>query len=356
MGGKKFILNRSGACFFLKPTGAYLFRLFLIVTIVITVISIPVFAEEAEPGHHFGLGPFQIRSQSPAHSLRLSLLPTVPGNIIPGHFQARIGGTWTNVWAEEERYLLDYEMFDTDLALGYGISPRFFISMGYDRRDYFGGAMDGFIQGFHDILNLDQTGRSEYPRNQTRIVFYDEAENVLLDTDDVGRLQNAGISVSAQYIFHHGTDQWPAVGLSGTLRYGVEKPDGGDDGEPIDIGVSLGISKRWSDRWYTYFSGGFTYYGQSEYLGLQLNDTILSAMLALEWRWRPNFSILFQYLAIQGAAEDFGQLSDPSQEVTFGLKWQPSNMGVIEFGIIENIFIHDNTPDLGVHLAYTHQF
>lgn len=356
MESNRFSHSRSCACFCLKPTGAYSFRLFLFAMIVILVIAVPVFSEEAEPGHHFGLGPFQIRSQSPAHSLRLSLLPTVPGNIIPGHFQARIGGTWTNVWGEEERYLLDYEMFETDLALGYGVSPRILISLGYDRRDYFGGAMDGFIQSFHDILNLDQTGRDEVPHNQTRIVLYDEANNVILDTDDVGRLQNAGISFSAQYILHHGTDRWPAVGLSGTLRYGVETPDGGNDGEPIDIGVSLGISKRWSDRWDTYFSGGFTYYGQSEYMELQLNDTILSAMLGLEWRWRPNFSILVQYLAIEGAAEDFGQLSDPSQEVTFGLKWQPSNMGVIEFGIIENIFIHDNSPDLGVHLAYTHQF
>lgn len=322
----------------------------------IMVIASPAWAEEMEPGHHFGLGPFQLRSQSPAHSLRLSLLPTVPGKIIPGRFQARLGGTWTNVWADDESYLLDYEMFDTDVALGYGISPRLLISLSYDRRDYFGGAMDGFIQNFHDILNLDQTGRDEVPRNQTRIVFYDEANNVLLDTDDIDRLQNAGISVSAQYIFHHGTDRWPAVGLSGTLRYGVDTPDEEDDDEPIDIGVSLGISKRWGDRWYTYFSGGFTYYGQSEYLGLQLNDTILSAMLGLEWRWRPNFSILLQYLAIQGAAEDFGQLSDPSQEVTFGLKWQPTDKGILEFGIIENIFIHDNSPDLGVHLAYTHQF
>jgi hypothetical protein len=324
--------------------------------IALLVISVPGWAEEAEPGHNFGLGPFQVRSQSPAHTLRLSLTPTVPGKIIPGHFLGRLGGTWVNVWANNERYLIDYESLDLDATIGYGISPRILISLSYDRRNYFGGAMDGLINAYHDIINFEQQGRGEAPEDQTRITLYDRTGNVLLNSDDLDGLKNAGIRLSAQYIFHHGTLQWPAIGLTGTLRYGVNTPDGGDDNQPIDVGVSLGISKRWSDRWYTYFSGDFTYYGQNEHLGLQLNETILSAMLALEWRWRPNFSLLAQILAIQGAAEDFGQLSDPSQEITFGLKWRPSTMGVLEFGFIENLSSQNNSPDFGLHLAYTHQF
>jgi len=189
------------------------------------------------------------------------------------------------------------------------------------------------------------------------MVLYDEANNVIYETDELDDPQNAGIRFFTQYILHHGTNRWPAVGLSGVLRYALETPGDQDDNEPIDIGVSLGLSKRWSDSWYTYFSCGLTYYGQNEFLMLELDETIFSAMLGLEWRWRPNFSILAQYQAVEGAVEDFGKLSDSSHEVTFGFKWQPSSsLGVVEFGLIENIVTYDNSPDFGLHLAYTHQF
>lgn len=346
----------SYASFRFKTAHRFFPRGFLVLIACSFVLTMPVTANEADPGYHYGLGPFHIRSQSPAHSLRLSMTPMVPEKIIPGHFQARLGGTWTNVWAEDERYFLDYEMLNFDAALGYGVTPRLFIGLGYNHRSYFGGAMDGFIQGFHDALNIEQQGRDEVPRNQTRMTFYDTAGNTILDTDDVNRLQNGGISVSAKYILHNGTDLWPAASISGTLRYGIDTPEGEKDDEPIDFGLALGLSKRWSDRWHTYFSGGFTYHGENEYLGLELDDTIFSAALGLEWRWRPNFSILAQYLAIEGALEDLGQLSDPSQEVTLGLKWRFVETSVVEFGIIENIINHDNSPDFGLHLMVTHQF
>jgi hypothetical protein len=58
----------------------------------------------------------------------------------------------------------------------------------------------------------------------------------------------------------------------------------------------------------------------------------------------------------EGALQDFGSLSDSSHEVDFGLKWQFTDGGIFEIGMIENIITYDNSPDFGFHLAYEHRW
>lgn len=324
---------------------------------VILLVAVPVEADESESDTQFGLGPFHIRSQSPAHSPRLTPIPRVPEKIIPGHFQVWWGGNWTNIWVEEKRYFLDYEMLNLDGELCYGVTPRLSIALGYNYRSYFGGGMDAFIQGFHDTLDIDQQGRDEVPRNQSQMIFYDAEGNITVGRRSASILQNGGISLTGKYILQNGARFWPAVSISGTIKYWTNLSDSKGIDVPVDFGLTLGLSKRWAVRWYTYFSGAFTYHLESDYLGLPFDDTILSAVLGLEWRWRPTLSLIAQYLAIEGALkENVGQLSQPSQEVTMGLKWQFEASSVLELGVIENIINHDNSPDFGVHLIITHQF
>jgi hypothetical protein len=71
-------------------------------------------AQELSYDYNRGLGKFNIRSQSPAQSLRLNMPLPIPGDIKPG-WGARMGLTWSNVWASGSTYLLDYEIFDTIL-------------------------------------------------------------------------------------------------------------------------------------------------------------------------------------------------------------------------------------------------
>ncbi len=340
----------------LTPIHRHFYRLFLTVIVLAFLLAAPVAANEEGPDPQFGLGPFHVRSQSPAHSPRLTPVPRVPEKIIPGRFQAWAGGTWTNIWAEDKRYFLDYEMLNLDAELRYGVTPRLLIALGYNYRSYFGGGLDGFIQGFHDALNIEQQGRDEVPRNQSRMTFYDPEGNAFIDRESASSLQNGGISITGKYILHNGTDYLPAASISGTLKYWTNMSDSSGNDVPVDFGLTLGLSKRWTDRWYTYFSGAFTYHVENEFLGLTFDDTILSAVLGLEWRWRPTLSLIVQYLAIEGALEDFGQLSDPSQEITMGLKWQFVETSVLELGVVENIINHDNSPDFGLHVMVTHQF
>jgi hypothetical protein len=48
--------------------------------------------------------------------------------------------------------------------------------------------------------------------------------------------------------------------------------------------------------------------------------------------------------------------SEFSHEVVVGWKWELGQAGVLEIGLLENIVTFDNSPDFGVHAAFTQRF
>ena len=316
----------------------------------------PDSSSRIDPDYNYGPGPLQIASQSPAQSFRLTMPPVVPGTIPLGGPSVRIAATWTNVWAKDFRYLLDYEMLETRVTVSYGVTNRFGLAIAFDQRDYFGGAMDNLIEKFHDFLGLPQNGRKDFDHNLTQIVLRDDQGKITSVIDDLDGLDNNGISFITHYVLHHGTTLSPAIGLTGIVRYGLNTTSGDDDDEPLDLGIGVGLSKRWADRWYSYGQLSYTRYGQTNLLGLELKNHAFSGMVAMAWQWKPNISILGQYLFHEGVSEHFGDLSNFSHEVNLGFKWALGRFGLLEFGIIENIIEHDNSPDLGFHGAYEYRF
>lgn len=333
-------------------------RLIIIFSVLLINLALPAnsFSDEAGFDYNYGFGILQLRSQSPAQSLRLTMPSVIPGAFKPGIFDVHTSLTWTNVWVDNSRVALDYEMLDTHIAVSYGINKQFGLGIAFDQRNYFGGGMDNFIQEFHDLFGIGQNGRDRVDRNLSRIIRYDDQGNIIFETDDLSFLENNGISLITQYILSHGTNRLPAIGVSGVLRYGLNTSSSEDNHEPLDWSIGIGLSKRWSDTWYTYSYLGYTNYGQTEMFGQEFKDESISFMLAFAWQWKPNFSILFQYVFSEGVVKDLGSLSDPSHEMNLGFKWQLSSGSIIEFALIENVITLDNSPDFGLHLALSYPF
>ena len=294
-------------------------------------------SEQATPGYNYSHGPLRLTSQSPGQSLRLTMPPMVPEAIEPGHYRLLFGTAWTNVWAKEDRYFLDYEMLDSFVAVSYGVNDRLGLALGFNQRNYFGGAMDNSIEEFHDLFGIHQKGRDEAPHNDTRIIRYDEFGNIIEDTNDISEANNNNILFAAQFILGHGTERMPAMSVTGIARYGLDTPPSENDDKPIDIGMGIGFSKRWAARWYSYHYLSLTRYGQTELFNLELEKTAASGMTAVAWLWRPNCSILLQYMVHEGVLKDFGSMSNTAHELDLGLKWQFSDGSIMEIGFIENI-------------------
>jgi len=316
---------------------------------------------------HVGYGPLNVRSQSPFQSLRLGIVPRTPSTLARGEHQVKLGGTWSNIWSNDSSsfdptngeyglYLLDYETLDATLAYSYGLSDTFQIEAEYEQRWRFGGTMDALIEEFHDLFGLGQAGRSEWPRNETHIFVDPQNGNppVSLSGSEASGVFARDLLVTLQHNVTCGTAKWPALSWAVTGRYSLGNP-GNLEGSKFDVGLSMAAARRFG-KFYAYLTLGYVWYGSEAVYGLELETTQVTVLAAAEWRFKPRMSFTLQYLGTQGVAKDLGVFSETSNEVVLGWKWEARPAGVLEIGLLENIVVFDNSPDLGFHVAWTQRF
>jgi thioredoxin-related protein len=315
---------------------------------------------------HVGYGPLRLGTQSPFQSLRLTIIPRTPSTLGRGQWEARVAGTWANIWANDDnrffpeeqeygRYLMDYETLAASLGASYGLSDILQLDVAYDQRWRFGGAMDSFIQSFHDLFGIDQSGRDQVPKNGFAIFLDPMDGRTLVDLEDDAKGSfTRNLQFSVQHNVTCGTQKWPAFSYAVTGRWTIDSED--LEGDDFDIAASVAIARRFGKRWYTYLTLGYAYFGSDSFRGISLSNSQLSMLAAAEWRFAPKMSFIVQLLGSEGVVDDFGPFSDVATEVTLGWKGEIRPAGLLEIGLIENVATFDNSPDFGVHVGYTQRF
>jgi len=308
--------------------------------------------------YNYGMGPLNIRQTSPGQNVRLTLPNLIPGTIRPG-WSANASFSTSNVWLNENAYLIDYEILDMDFDLRFGINKRMGVVGFVDHRMFYGGILDGFIEGFHDLFNLDQDGRDQWPQYETWFITYDDQGNTVYSTDKLNDLYaNVGAGLAFQYIVTRGDDRWlPAVGITAIGRYGLDVPSSPQ--APWDLAVQMGLSKRIRSDWYLFAALGRTYFNQTRFdrLPFEMTDQATTAMMAIAWHLRPELPLLAQYQYHDGTVKGgIGSLGDATHEITLGVKWSLRHGHVLEFGMTENFGEVSNSADFGLHVGYGYHF
>ena len=306
---------------------------------------------------HVGYGPLKLPSQSPFQALRLGMIPLTPSTLSRGQKEVRGAASWVNIWnVSEGEYFFDHEMLQTTLTFDYGISDTLQIGVGAEVRGRFGGSMDDFIQGFHDLFGIDQSGRDLVPKGEFTFEIDPSGSRpgVALTSDDKG-IFSQNILITLQHNVTCGTSRLPAFSYAVTAR--VEAGDSHDleGGNGFDIGASVSLSRRFGE-FYAYGTLGYSRFGRERFRDIELRDHQLTGLFAMEWRFTPWMSLLIQYLVSEGVAEDLGEISKPSHEVTLGWKGEIKKGTVVEVGLIENVITYGNSPDFGIHLGVKHRF
>jgi|GEM_PF-703806 len=302
-----------------------------------------------------GYGPLSLGSQSPFQALRLSIRPRTPSTLGKGEYEARGTATWVNVWAQNENYLLDFEMLQVTMGLAYGITDTFQLEVDFQNRSAFGGEMDGFIEGFHDVFGIDQSGRDDFPRGDFNVFLNPPGEGPTISLGEEARgTFSRGLQLTLQHNVTCGTDKLPALSWAVTALADKLYTGEGEDLE-LDLGVSVSLSRRFG-MFYLYTTLGYAWFGRDGFLGIELKDTQFTGLAAGEWRFLPRHALTLQYLYTEGLIDDFSPFCDPSHEITLGWKWEVIHRGVLEVGLIENMFEFDNSPDFGIHVGFSKRF
>jgi len=331
----------------------FMCRIFLCAS-VLCALGSPGLAAASDNG---GSGIFSLRSQSPMQSLRMVTPMQPAGTIRPG-WHLLLTATLSNVWAQENSYAMDYEMADVQAVLGYGCSDRFELAAGYDNRAYYGGVLDGFIQGFHDLFGIDQNGRDGVSKGQSRVV----RTGTLSEESDADIFNNSGVSLTLKYDVFAGNIWLPAVNMSGSIRYGLDTGRAFSDNHPVDYGFSLGFGKRFSERWYAHLILSYTVFDLTvarDYNGftpIRMKNQQAGGLLAFGYELSPRWTFLGQYMVQEAAIKDISGLDEPSHEIHLGFKYRFPKWGILECALIQNIISMDNSPDFGVHLGWGYPF
>jgi hypothetical protein len=305
-----------------------------------------------------GYGPLTLSSQSPVQVLRPTLLPYTPSTILEGDMEFIASAAWTNLWARKRdgSYIVDLEQLRLGVVGRYGLTDRLNVQLEVPFLIRGGGFMDGMIEGFHDTFGIRQAGRDDFSRNEFRVEIEAEPGSRRAMDREAARAGIMDTVLGLQYNVTCGTEWLPAIGIGVSLKIPTGS-DGGLRGSPgFDPGVNIAVSRRFVGWLYGYLNLGFAYYGNDDVLGLELRPYQASALAALEFRATDNLAILVQILGNTAGAKDFHEFSKPTTEITLGAKWEIDRLTVLELGLIENLFIFENSPDFGVHFGVTRRF
>lgn len=300
-------------------------------------------------------GPLRLTSQSPFQSLRLAPGADAPSTLPRGHWETRETNTWSKMWGLSERYLLDFEVLRQTQSIVYGATDDLQAELGVGESSRFGGKLDGFVRGFHDMFGINQSGRDLYARGEYHFRLQPKrGAPIVIEEDRGGDASLKFLFFSLHQTVTRGSDLWPAVSFSMTVQSRLDSsPD--LTGNEFETGMSVTFAKRIGE-FYGYLSAGATWLGDQQFHGVELRSMGFSLLAAVEWNLAADVSLVAQHLYSRGAMTGYGALSEASYEISLGVKIEAARGMVVELSVIENIVVFDNSPDFGVHFGLTQQF
>jgi len=319
-----------------------------------------------------GLGPFHLPPVGFSEMFRETPMFTSPYDHQEGRVQFNMAMRWFNVWAyhiqPQDGYdgnEYDWETRPEDFPFGHGsflldmetvsLNPRISVKLTEKIQVdatvpvvyQSGGILDGFVEGFHDTFGIDQHNRDKWERNGTAMLYVSPTGRIIDSSRQIPGTFLGNIVVGGSYRLRNAA---PALGLRMLCKLPTSTFDGGWKQNGIDATFQTALAWN-SGQFNGYHGAGVTFYGSDGIDELDLEKFRFTMLNAIEYMLSPDFSLLAHLVAASPTA-DYPELDKPIIELTLGFK-KRMRKGVLEFGLIENLFFYDNSPDMGVHVAYT---
>ncbi len=298
-----------------------------------------------------GLGPLELRSQSPLSILRLTPTPKTPRTLAKGQWQLDLLTSWNNYFDYEPgRYTIDAETLRFTMSAAYGVTPRLEVAIGMPLSYRGGGIMDRFIENFEGLLHVANKDRKLAPRNRYLVLIHGtNGRTFELSGEDAGwGIEDATVGV--RYQLAPGTATTPALMALFTVKIPTGRPSSLSSSGGTDVAAGLSAGQRLG-RFNVYGSVVAMHYATTDMVGVKLKPNQLSVFTGLEYRHSPRMSWLLQALVTSPGAENFGGFSKNTYEITLGLKRVLNTHLLLEASLLENLFIFDNSPDVGFHVG-----
>lgn len=252
-----------------------------------------------------------------------------------------------------EGYFIDTEVTILEIAAHWGLSPRVDFSISVPLVHYGGGFLDGLIYDFHDTFGYGQQGRESVADDQFQVVLgaAGEARLVRLEAPSAGI---ADPSLFIRYAVPAEPGGW-RFNLAGGIKAPIAATEDLLSTGGWDVGVQA-TAERQLRRNAFLLNLAIMAPGDFELAAGSFDPPLLPSV-HLAWIYRPRRTPRLRWVVQALAAEHLlrnavdSDLARPEFQLTVGVKWNTGH-GTLGFGITENLFNMDNTPDIGLHLTW----
>lgn len=248
-----------------------------------------------------------------------------------------------------DTFLLDGEFGELTLAVQYGFGERWHLGLSLPYFIYTGGGLDSTISSFHDAAGFSLAGREFMADNLFQVIFdFERVQGeplVLLDAPTGGGFGDP--SLTFHYAFPSFAGGW-TFGFELAAKVPIASQEELLSSGHSDYGAQLTLDRRW--RKHALVANIF-WVRAGDFLDLETADP-RGVSVALMRDLGRGVTGIFQLLSADGVFRNVtgSNLADVAFQATLGLRWRIGEQH-LTFGVTENLFSFNNTPDIGLHVS-----
>jgi len=303
-------------------------------------------------------GPAEIRDDHILAQERLTLPAVSPHTVSEGAWTVDASVLWSNSfsWTQDvpgedpadRRFLIDGETLTVATTVRRGLGPHLDVGLRIPVKHRGGGALDGFIDAWHRLLNLEDAQRPSFDRNAFRV------EGRTTTDEPFGWTEAAGtglgdVEVNARWRTLDGGADGPSVALIGRLSLptatGPYDGSGLGGGGQVVAAVPLG---RTTDL---FLGAGLTVQDSGPVRAVEYRPARGHGFAAFEWRPWTWVSLVAETNAATRLVESIHSYPGVHWVVNLEGRFDLTSRLRMDVALTENLIDQQSTTDLGLYFA-----
>ncbi len=302
-------------------------------------------------------GPFALHDEHLLAQARLTLAPVAARTLAAGRSDVRIGVRWSNTfaWSQDvpgetprtRRYLLDGEVLTADVELRRGLRDGLDVGLRLPVQWRGGGALDGFIDGFHRAFRFAGVGDGERPsfrRDAWRVLGRTRTGAAFAWSDEGVGLGNLDLEARARLGRGRGR-----AGHAALLRAALPTGTPPFDGNGWSLGAQLVTTRACGTRAVLHAGAGLTYGGSRRVRGVGYTRLRAQAFATLERRLGARASLLLGSELASRLVRDVDGFAGLHSTVHAGVWVDMGKRTGLALALVENVAAQAATADLTLH-------
>ncbi|MCB0353051.1 MAG: DUF3187 family protein [Bdellovibrionales bacterium] len=276
-------------------------------------------------------GPFELRQQYAPDALRLTGTAFRPQVREVGSSDLSLGVAWTSTFAEKNSYRIDEERVESRLRWRYGLSENIEGQIEIPVLWRGGGALDSFVDGWHDFFSLPEGGRDKAPQDDYFVSGVTTGGSSFELGESGMGLGNSIVSAKFQVLPE---GEWsPALGLRPSFSLPTASDQYGHDG--VDAGIEASLSKQVFSL-IVYGGGGIFFHPDREISGLRYEPAHGEGFLAAEYPILDSLDLVVSGIWSSEIVSNIQEHPHHLFSLDYGLVLRRESGGSLTFGMREN--------------------